>query len=177
MNLRTVRRADVALRIAAALFVAVHLVILNMGRVTDHRTHLTIGRGNPSLLESRKPRFIVRPDSATRWTSSHAIAPDDDAAVDGRGRDCGDRLRGIDPRPQVALDAALAALHADGENECRRIVEAAEGIPLGLLSGGTGPPTRRSRRLPPYHAVLRRKYDLASRRPWFAVEPDPPQPR
>jgi hypothetical protein len=32
VNLRTVRRADVALRIAAVLFVGVHLVILNMGR-------------------------------------------------------------------------------------------------------------------------------------------------
>ena len=62
VNLRTVRRADVALRIAAALFVAVHLVILNMGRArpSDAPNH----RWNPSLLDSRKPRFIVRPDSA-----------------------------------------------------------------------------------------------------------------
>ena len=109
---------------------------------------------------------------------SHATAPDDDAAVDGRGRDRRDRLRGIDPRPQVALYAALAALHADGENECRRIVEAAEGIPLDApIWRDWAANARRSRRLLPYHAALRRKYDLASRRPWFAVEPDPPQPR
>ena len=30
-------------------------------------------------------RTIVEPDSATRWTPSHATAPDDDAAMDGHG--------------------------------------------------------------------------------------------
>jgi hypothetical protein len=74
--------------------------------------------------------------------------------------------------------AALAALHADAENECRRIVEAAEGFALDApIWRGWVTNARRSRRLLPYHAALRRKYDLASRRPWFAVEPDPPQPR
>ena len=74
--------------------------------------------------------------------------------------------------------AALAALHADDENECRRIVEAVEGIPLDApIWRDWAANARRSRRLLQYHAALRRKYDLASRRPWLAVEPDPPQPR
>jgi hypothetical protein len=34
----------------------------------------------------------------------------------------------------------------------------------------------RCRRLIAYHATLRGKYELASRRPWLPVEPDTPEP-
>ena len=34
----------------------------------------------------------------------------------------------------------------------------------------------RERRLITYHETLKRKYQLASSRPWLPVEPDPPEP-
>jgi hypothetical protein len=73
--------------------------------------------------------------------------------------------------------AALAALHAESENECRRIVEADEGNRLdAAIWKDWIAYARRSRRLLLHHAALRRKYELASRRPWLPVEPDPPAP-
>ncbi len=35
----------------------------------------------------------------------------------------------------------------------------------------------RERRLITYHEALKRKYELASYRPWLPVEPDPPEPK
>jgi hypothetical protein len=74
--------------------------------------------------------------------------------------------------------AALCAFHAEGEKECRRIVEAFEGRRLDAAVWKDWiAHARRARRLLPYHAALRRKYELASRRPWLPVEPDPPEPK
>jgi hypothetical protein len=35
----------------------------------------------------------------------------------------------------------------------------------------------RERRIITYHEALKRKYELASHRPWLPVEPDPPWPK
>jgi hypothetical protein len=74
--------------------------------------------------------------------------------------------------------AALGSLHAESEKECRRIVEAFEGSRFDpVIWGEALALVRRSRKLLPYHAALRRKYERASRRPWLPVEPDPPEPQ
>jgi hypothetical protein len=74
--------------------------------------------------------------------------------------------------------AALAVSHAEGEKESRRIVEASEGMRFDpTIWKDWIAYARRSRRLLLYHAALRRKYELASRRPWLSVEPDPPEPQ
>jgi hypothetical protein len=73
--------------------------------------------------------------------------------------------------------AALAASHAEGEKECRRIVEASENMRFDpAVWKDWIAYARHSRRLFVYHAGLRRKYELASHRPWLPVEPDPPEP-
>src|SRR5262245_46523651 len=73
--------------------------------------------------------------------------------------------------------AALAALHAESEKECRRIVEADEGNRLDpAIWKDWIAYARRGRTRLLYHAALRRKYERASRRPWLPVEPDPPEP-
>jgi hypothetical protein len=74
--------------------------------------------------------------------------------------------------------AALCALHTDGEKECRRIVEAFEGNHLDpAIWRDAITFARRCRRLLPYHAALKRKYQRAARCPWLPVEPDLPMPR
>jgi hypothetical protein len=74
--------------------------------------------------------------------------------------------------------AALGAFHAESEKECRRIVEAYEGSRFdAAIWKDWIAHVRRSRRLLPYHAALRRKYELAARRPWLPVESDPPEPQ
>jgi predicted nucleic acid-binding protein len=73
--------------------------------------------------------------------------------------------------------ADLAAWHADRENEVRRVAEAFEGGQFDAdIWRDALALARRSRRLIAYHSALRRKYVLASRRPWLPVEPDPPKP-
>jgi hypothetical protein len=73
--------------------------------------------------------------------------------------------------------AALGAFHAQSEKECWRIVEAYEGSRLdAAIWEDFIAYVQRSRRLLPYHAALRRKYELASRHPWLPVEPDSPEP-
>jgi hypothetical protein len=73
--------------------------------------------------------------------------------------------------------ASLASVHAESEKECWRIVQAFEGSRFDpVIWREALVHVRRSRRLFPYHAALRRKYELASRRPWLPVEADPPEP-
>ena len=62
--------------------------------------------------------------------------------------------------------ATLAALHADADNQCRRIVEAAEGVPLDAAISSDWAATRGAVKTTPVwgHGV-RRKYELASGRP------------
>ena len=74
--------------------------------------------------------------------------------------------------------AALAALHTKSELECRRVVEAFKGRGFdGEIWSDAIAYARRCRRLVPYHAALRHKYEHAARTPWLPVEPDPPEPQ
>jgi hypothetical protein len=73
--------------------------------------------------------------------------------------------------------AALAAFHAESAKECWRIVEAAEDNRLDSATWKDWIAyARRCRRMFPYHAALRRKYERATHYPWLPVEPDPPEP-
>jgi hypothetical protein len=75
--------------------------------------------------------------------------------------------------------AIRAGHHGLMEVHNRWIIEEYEAGRL-FYSGPADQSARRAdrcRRLIAYHAALWQKYELASRRPWFPVEPDPPEPR
>ena len=72
--------------------------------------------------------------------------------------------------------AYWAGRHAEAERFCRQGINVYE---AGQLSRHpyTVQRIERYRRLIPFHAAMRRKYESAMHRPWLAVEPDPPEPQ
>ena len=73
--------------------------------------------------------------------------------------------------------AIETAKHDFREAYHRWLVDSYESDGLGFSGRGSiEEGIDRLRRRISYHAALKRKYELASRRPWLPVEPDPPEP-
>jgi hypothetical protein len=74
--------------------------------------------------------------------------------------------------------AIESGYHSLMEAENRRFVGLYEAGSLGYTGRGSVDAfIDQARRLAAYHATLKRKYELASSRPWLPVEPDPPEPK
>ena len=73
--------------------------------------------------------------------------------------------------------AIQANYHGTQEDKIRWVVKEYEANRLDFSRWGSIEVLiDRERRLITYHEALKRKYELASHRPWLPVEPDPPKP-